>query len=178
MRLGNPSWFAQVTSAAVAGLLREMVMMQALQLELTRKNNEFPPDLPVLAGLPDAHGRRGRQSHERSLHAHDRSAAIDVEAMMRFHIRPRMIFMDSVKVAKSRAERSPIFFPKRVLSAAHNWSHTATEFFPADGSAITIGGTRFCGSGERNHDHGSSGPVQRVGRENHGGTAFLYFHPL
>ena len=41
MRLGNPNWFNQVTSATEAGLLREMVMMQAIQLELTRKNNEL-----------------------------------------------------------------------------------------------------------------------------------------
>jgi hypothetical protein len=36
MRLGNPNWFTQVTAATEAGLLRELVMMQALQLELTR----------------------------------------------------------------------------------------------------------------------------------------------
>jgi len=41
MRLGNPNWFVQVTSASEAGLLRELVMMQAVQLELTRKNNEL-----------------------------------------------------------------------------------------------------------------------------------------
>ena len=51
MRLGNPNWFAQVTSATEAGLLREMVMMQALQLELTRKNNEFLDRLAVIASL-------------------------------------------------------------------------------------------------------------------------------
>jgi hypothetical protein len=32
-----PNWFTQVTAATEAGLLRELVMMQALQLELTRK---------------------------------------------------------------------------------------------------------------------------------------------
>jgi len=41
MRLGNPNWFTQVTAATEAGLLRELVMMQAVQLELTRKNNEL-----------------------------------------------------------------------------------------------------------------------------------------
>lgn len=51
MRLRNPNWFAQVTSATEAGLLREMVMMQALQLELTRKNNEFLDRLGVVASL-------------------------------------------------------------------------------------------------------------------------------
>jgi hypothetical protein len=51
MRLANPNWFAQVTSATEAGLLREMVMMQALQLELTRKNNEFLDRLTFLSSL-------------------------------------------------------------------------------------------------------------------------------
>jgi hypothetical protein len=34
-----------------AGLLRELVMMQALQLELTRKNNELRDRLAVTASL-------------------------------------------------------------------------------------------------------------------------------
>ena len=51
MRLANPNWFAQITSATEAGLLRELVMMQALQLELTRKNNEFLDRLTFLASL-------------------------------------------------------------------------------------------------------------------------------
>ena len=51
MRLGNPNWFAQVTSATEAGLLREMVVMQALQLEMTRKNNELLDRLSVIASL-------------------------------------------------------------------------------------------------------------------------------
>jgi hypothetical protein len=51
MRLANPNWFSQVTSATEAGLLRELVMMQALQLELTRKNNEFLDRLTFLASL-------------------------------------------------------------------------------------------------------------------------------
>ncbi|MDR0339192.1 MAG: hypothetical protein LBH65_02820 [Desulfovibrio sp.] len=51
MRLGNPNWFVQVTSATEAGLLRELVMMQALQLELTRKNNELLDRLAVTASL-------------------------------------------------------------------------------------------------------------------------------
>jgi hypothetical protein len=63
--------------------------------------------------------------------------------MMLFYLNPRTIFTDSDKVAKSRVERSHIFFPKRVLSAAHNWSHTAMEFFPADGSGTAMGGRGF-----------------------------------
>ena len=51
MRLGNPNWFNQVTSATEAGLLREMVMMQAIQLELTRKNNDLLDRLGVVAAL-------------------------------------------------------------------------------------------------------------------------------
>jgi hypothetical protein len=51
MRLGNPNWFTQVTAATEAGLLRELVMMQALQLELTRKNNEFLDRLTVVSAL-------------------------------------------------------------------------------------------------------------------------------
>ncbi len=51
MRLGNPNWFVQVTSATEAGLLRELVMMQALQLELTRKNNELLDRIAVTASM-------------------------------------------------------------------------------------------------------------------------------
>ena len=51
MRIGNPNWFNQITGATEAGLLREMVVMQAFQLELTRKNNEFLDRLSVIASL-------------------------------------------------------------------------------------------------------------------------------
>jgi hypothetical protein len=51
MRIGNPNFFAQITAATEAGLLRELVMMQALQLELTRKNNELLDSLAVTASL-------------------------------------------------------------------------------------------------------------------------------
>ncbi len=51
MRLGNPNWFNQVTSATEAGLLRELVMMQAIQLELTRKNNALLDSLNVVTAL-------------------------------------------------------------------------------------------------------------------------------
>jgi hypothetical protein len=46
-----PNWFVQVTSATEAGLLRELVMMQALQLELTGKNNELLDRLAVTSSL-------------------------------------------------------------------------------------------------------------------------------
>jgi hypothetical protein len=51
MRLGNPNWFVQVTGASEAGLLRELVMMQAVQLELTRKNNELLDRIAFNASL-------------------------------------------------------------------------------------------------------------------------------
>lgn len=51
MRMGNPNWFSQIASATVSGLLRELVMMQAVQLELARKNNELLDRLTVIASL-------------------------------------------------------------------------------------------------------------------------------
>jgi hypothetical protein len=51
MRMGNPNFFAQVTASTEAGLLRELVVMQAIQLELTRKNNEFLDRLSVVGAL-------------------------------------------------------------------------------------------------------------------------------
>ena len=51
MRTGNPNWFAQVASATDAGLLRELVIMQAFQLELTRKNTDLLDRLTVIASL-------------------------------------------------------------------------------------------------------------------------------
>lgn len=51
MRIGNPNWYARVAAANETGLLREMVMMQAVQLELTRKNNESLDRLSLLAAI-------------------------------------------------------------------------------------------------------------------------------
>lgn len=51
MRVGNPNWFVQVASATDAGLLRELVIMQAFQLELTRKNTDLLDRLTVIASL-------------------------------------------------------------------------------------------------------------------------------
>lgn len=51
MRVGNPNWFAQIATATDAGLLREMVVMQAFQMELTRKNTELLDRLTVIASL-------------------------------------------------------------------------------------------------------------------------------
>jgi hypothetical protein len=48
---GKPNWFVQVTAATEAGLLRELVMMQGLQLELTLKNNELLDRLAVTSSL-------------------------------------------------------------------------------------------------------------------------------
>ena len=51
MRLGNPNWFNQITTATEAGLLREMTVMQAIQIELTRKNNELLDRLSFVVAL-------------------------------------------------------------------------------------------------------------------------------
>ena len=51
MRVGNPNWFAQIATATDAGLLRELVIMQAFQLELARKNTDLLDRLTVIASL-------------------------------------------------------------------------------------------------------------------------------
>lgn len=51
MRLGNPNWFAQVSEATDTGLLRELVMLQAFQYEVARKNNELLDRLTVIASI-------------------------------------------------------------------------------------------------------------------------------
>lgn len=51
MRVGNPNWFAQIVTATDAGLLRELVIMQAFQMELTRKNTDLLDRLTVIASL-------------------------------------------------------------------------------------------------------------------------------
>lgn len=51
MRVGNPNWFIQVASATDAGLLRELVVMQAFQFELARKNTELLDRLTFIASL-------------------------------------------------------------------------------------------------------------------------------
>ena len=51
MRVGNPNWFSSVATATDAGLLRELVMMQAFQFELARKNTELLDRLTFIASL-------------------------------------------------------------------------------------------------------------------------------
>jgi len=51
MRIGNPNWFTQIAAATDTGLLREMVVMQAFQFELNRKNAELLDRLAVIASL-------------------------------------------------------------------------------------------------------------------------------
>lgn len=51
MRVGNPNWFAQIATATDTGLLRELVIMQAFQMELTRKNADLLDRLTVIASL-------------------------------------------------------------------------------------------------------------------------------
>lgn len=47
----QPNWFAQIATATDAGLLREMAVMQAFQMELARKNMELMDRLTVIAAL-------------------------------------------------------------------------------------------------------------------------------
>lgn len=51
MRMGNPNWFQQLAQANDTGLLREIAMMQAVMIELTRKNNEFLDRLTFMTAL-------------------------------------------------------------------------------------------------------------------------------
>lgn len=51
MRLGNPNWYAQVAGETEAGLLRELVLMQAVQLKLTHKNTEYLDRISVVTAL-------------------------------------------------------------------------------------------------------------------------------
>lgn len=51
MRMGNPNWFTQISEATDTGLLRELVMLQAFQFEIARKNNELLDRLTVIASL-------------------------------------------------------------------------------------------------------------------------------
>lgn len=51
MRVGNPNWFTQVAAATDAGLLRELVVMQAFQFELARKNTELLDRLTFIASM-------------------------------------------------------------------------------------------------------------------------------
>ena len=51
MRMGNPNWFTQISEATDTGLLRELVLLQAFQFEMARKNNELLDKLTVIASL-------------------------------------------------------------------------------------------------------------------------------
>ena len=51
MRVGNPNWFIQIASATEAGLLRELVLMQAFQFELTRKNTDLLDRIAFMTSL-------------------------------------------------------------------------------------------------------------------------------
>jgi hypothetical protein len=54
MRIGNPNWYMDVAKETPAGLMRELVLLTALQLELTRKNNEWLDRIAVLTALQSA----------------------------------------------------------------------------------------------------------------------------
>ena len=53
---------------------------------------------------------------------------------------PRTIFTALDNAVKSFVESTPIRFRIRLLSIARSWSQTATEFCPAEGTGVTIGG--------------------------------------
>lgn len=50
-RLGNPNWYTQIAGATEAGLLRELVLMQAVQLQISHKNLEYLDRLSVVTAL-------------------------------------------------------------------------------------------------------------------------------
>ncbi len=51
LRIGNPNWASQVATSNNTGLLRELLQIQAVQLELTRKNNQLLDRLTVLSAV-------------------------------------------------------------------------------------------------------------------------------
>ncbi len=51
MRIGNANYSSQLASLNETGLMREFIQMQAVELEIARKNNEFLDQLTVLAAL-------------------------------------------------------------------------------------------------------------------------------
>ena len=50
-RMGNPNWFAQIAAANDTGLLRELVLMQAVQLQISHKNMELLDRISVVTAL-------------------------------------------------------------------------------------------------------------------------------
>lgn len=51
MRIGNPNWLAGLGGLTEAGLLRELLLIQSMQFELTRKNNEFLDKMTFIMAL-------------------------------------------------------------------------------------------------------------------------------
>ena len=51
IRMGNPNWFTHIAEETEAGLLRELVLMQAIQLQLTHKNTEILDRMAVVESL-------------------------------------------------------------------------------------------------------------------------------
>ncbi|MBQ9407135.1 MAG: hypothetical protein IJU37_10435 [Desulfovibrio sp.] len=50
-RLGNPNWFTHIAEETEPGLLRELVLLQAIQLQMTHKNTELLDRLAVVDAL-------------------------------------------------------------------------------------------------------------------------------
>lgn len=51
VRMGNPNWFTQIAGATDTGLLREIALMQAVQLQISHKNMEYLDRLSVVTAL-------------------------------------------------------------------------------------------------------------------------------
>lgn len=51
MRIGNPNWLTGLASLTEVGLLRELLLIQAMQFELTRKNSEFLDRMTFIMAL-------------------------------------------------------------------------------------------------------------------------------
>jgi len=67
MRVGNPNWFSSIATATDAGLLRELVLIQAFQFELARKNTELLDRLTFITSLDyltRMEGTTGREMKE------------------------------------------------------------------------------------------------------------------
>ena len=51
VRMGNPNWFTQLAASTDTGLLREIALMQAVQLQISHKNMEYLDRLSVVTAL-------------------------------------------------------------------------------------------------------------------------------
>ncbi len=64
MRMGNPNWFTHIASSTEAGLLRELALMQAMQVEQNRRNNALLSHMAVIASLSFLTDMEGTKASE------------------------------------------------------------------------------------------------------------------